>query len=118
MLRDLASCCIAYGQYLLSLHGDTAGPPAQGRISRYPFGGLGDRGLMVRDYLELQVGLLGVVVTFPFISFFIFVATLQISCPTYTCADRFQPPGLLTAFNPQLPFCDVLSIEEKSLLLE
>ncbi|KAF8503353.1 hypothetical protein F5888DRAFT_978096 [Russula emetica] len=44
---------------------------------------------------------------------FTFAATPQVSCPTYTCADKFKAPRLLSAFNSQLPLNYVLSIGEK-----
>jgi hypothetical protein len=56
-LADVIFLILRSIQDPLSLHGDTAGSATQGRICRCPFGDVGDRGLMFRDYLALQVGL-------------------------------------------------------------
>ena len=111
----------------------------QGRTSRYPFDNVGDRGLMFRDYLVLQVGLslecgaqsqISLAMTYarfrgsrspiPFPSHSPFISFLW---PPLKHHDQlihvpidFNTPGsrLLAAFNSQLPFYHVLSIEEKS----
>jgi hypothetical protein len=75
VLRDLASGCtptiytladviflISWSiQDPLSFHEDTAEAATQGRICRYPFGDVGDRGLMFSDYLVLH-GTISIVV--------------------------------------------------------
>jgi hypothetical protein len=123
----------------LSLHGDTAGFATQGHISRYPFGNVGDGGLMFRDYCtwysrwDYHWRLWCAISNFPcdglceipcfqitFIPYFIFVATPQISCPTYTCVDRLHTPLSPTPghFQLSVPFYHAHFIEEKSLLVE
>ena len=77
-------------------HGDTAGSAMQGLTSRYPFNNVGDRGLMFRDYLVLQVGL----------SLEVWCAISNFPCNDLCEIPWFQVPPIPFPFlSPFIHFC-------------
>ena len=64
----------------LSFHGDTAESATHGRICLYPFGDVGDKDLLFREYLVFQVGL----------SLEVVVRNLNLPCDDLCEIPRFQ----------------------------